>query len=369
MDGPDPFARLHLAGGRFDGAGMPLEALVELAAYRELVLGVAKEVFRSENPGRRRVPRGFTDRLDLRLRRIEGGSAMPVLERMPPPGALLSAEDEFSQSRDLIAAAIAATAADEVLPELFPRRALVLFNRFGQTLRETESIELRSGSASSGPCYTSALRRKLVLNQATSYQQEVDDIGWVYEVDANRMSCSIRLRSGPSLPVSAPLDEVTFLPVKEVLEPNGEGPPVRVSGVGVYHATKGLVRLDSLHDVSLLDIADELETLDARLDELAQLRGGWMDGDGTRPDPGALRRARVILADLLSPETPRPRVFPTVEGAVQAEWTIDAREVSVTFEPSGGLYVIAVDVASGEVSESELESDDPGEVARLLGRA
>ena len=54
---------------------------------------------------------------------------------------------------------------------------------------------------------------------------EVRDIGWVSEVGGNRMSCLIRLRHGPSTPVPAPLDELTFGPVKEVLEPNGEDRP------------------------------------------------------------------------------------------------------------------------------------------------
>ena len=35
----DPFARLRLTGSRFAGEGMPVETLVELSAYRELVLG------------------------------------------------------------------------------------------------------------------------------------------------------------------------------------------------------------------------------------------------------------------------------------------------------------------------------------------
>jgi hypothetical protein len=86
---------------------MPLEALVELGAYRELVLGVAKELFRTSNPQRQRVPRGFAAGLQLRLRTVETGSAMPVLERVTPPGRLPDFEDEFTQARDVIEEAVA----------------------------------------------------------------------------------------------------------------------------------------------------------------------------------------------------------------------------------------------------------------------
>lgn len=195
--GPDPFARLRLAGGRFDSEGMPVETLGELAAYRDLVVGVAKEIFRSRHPHRQRVPRGFEDRLHLRLRTVEDGSAIPVLERALPEGTLLASEDEFTEARNLIEDAVAAADAQASLPDDFPRDVLVLFNRFGQTLRADEAIELRRGTATSGPRYTPEVRKALVLQQKRAYQQEVEDFGWVLEVDAQRMSCLIRLRMGP----------------------------------------------------------------------------------------------------------------------------------------------------------------------------
>jgi hypothetical protein len=174
---PDPFARLRLTGGRFDRAGMPVETLVELAAYRDLVVGVAKEIFRGRHPDRQRVPRGFEDRLHLRLRTVEEGSAIPVLERALPEGMLLAPDDEFTEARNLIEDAVAAVDAQALLPDDFPHDALVLFNRFGQTLRADEAIELRYGTAISGPRYTPEVRKALVLQQKRTYQQEVDESG------------------------------------------------------------------------------------------------------------------------------------------------------------------------------------------------
>lgn len=345
---------------------MPVEALVELAAYRDLVLGVAKELFRQAHPARQRVPKGFAERLQLQLRAVEDGSAMPVLERVADAGQLLAADDEFTQARDGIEDAVAAVAAGGDVPENFPREALVLFNRFGQTLRSSEAIELRRGAATCGPSYTREVRRRLVLHQRRTFQDEVHDIGWVREVDADHMSCLIRLRMGPPAAISAPLDEVTFAAAKEVLEPRGEGPPVRISGVGVFDVDQRLLRLDSVHDVSILEDADELVTLDERLDQVAGLTNGWLDGEGVPLHAAVLREARRVLADLLQFEVPRPRIYPTAEGGVQAEWTLGSNEVSVTFEPDGRLYGIAVNVASGETRESELTPGDADAIARLL---
>lgn len=362
----DPFARLRLTGGRFDGEGMPVETLVELTAYRDLVLAVAKELFRAAHPTRERVPRGFAERLQLRLRTVEGGSAVPVLERVAATGTLLTGEDEFTQARDAIEDVVAAVAGGGDLPDGFPRGALVLFNRFGQTLRSDEAIELRRGAATTGARYTRDVRKRLVLNQRRTFQEEVEDIGWVSEVDADHMSCLIRLRMGPASPIPAPLDEVSFAAAKEVLEPKGEGPPVRISGVGVFDTDQRLIRFDSIHDVTVLEDADELATLDRRFDELAALPAGWLDGEGASPDAVVLDRARRILAELVYFDVPRPRVFPTPEGGVQAEWTVAGHEVSVTFEPDGTLYAVSVNLASGQTEEPELATDSAEQIARLL---
>ncbi len=362
----DPFVRLRLTGGRFDGEGMPVETLPELAAYRDLVLGVAKELFKTTHPARQRVPRGFAERLQLRLRTVEGGSAIPVLERVATTGTLLAADDEFTQARDAIEDAVAAVAGGADLPSAFPRDALVLFNGFGQTLRTDEAIELCRGAATSGATYTRDVRKRLVLNQRRTFQEEVEDIGWVSEVDADHMSCLIRLRMGPPGAIPAPLDEVTFAAVKEVLEPKGEGPPVRLSGLGVFDTDQRLIRFDSIHDVSVLEDADELARLDHRFDELAALPAGWLDGEGVPLDAVVLDRPRRILAELLNFDVPRPRVFPTPDGGVQAEWTVAGDEISVTFEPDGTLYAVSVNLASGETEEPELAADDAGQIARLL---
>lgn len=363
------FARLRLAGGRFESAvGMPVEALTELVAYRELVVGVAKEVFRGKNPHRQRLPRGFSERLQLRLQSVERGSAVPVLERVREPDSLLTAADDFTAARDIIEDAVGAISAGAPLPKSFPRDALVLFNRFGQTLRADESIELRRGMADVGPRFTKEIRQQLVLEDSSTYQDEVWVIGWVSEIDANRMSCTVRLRSGPPTPVQAPVDEVIFGPIKAALAPNGEGPPVRIHGVGVFDPVRGLIRLDSIHDVAPIEDPEDLAALDERFMELEELQKGWLDGEGIAPTTAALRRARITLAELLLRlEVPRPRLYPTPEGGVQAEWTSGDCEVSVTFLPDGLVFGVAVDTVSGE--SEELADADGEQLARFVMRA
>jgi hypothetical protein len=363
---PVAFARLRLTGARFEGEGLPVETVIELAAYRDLVLGVAKELFREAHPGRQRLPKGFTERLQLRLRSVEDGSAVPVLERIAPTGELLVDDDEFARARNVIEDAVAAVAAGADPPASFPRNSLVLFNRFGQTLRADEAIELRRDRAPTRAVYTREVRKTLVLNQRRTFQQEIDDIGWVSEIDGDHMTCLIRLRMGPPSAIPAPLDEVTFAAIKEVLEPKGEGPPVRISGIAVFDSEQRIIRFDSINDVSVIEDPEELAELDRRFDELAGLPAGWLNGEGVPPDAVVLNRARRLLAELLSFDVPRPRVFPTPEGGVQAEWDVAGHEISVTFEPDGTLHAVSVNVASGQTEEPALPADNAEDIVRLL---
>jgi hypothetical protein len=106
-----------------------------------------------------------------------------------------------------------------------------------------------------------------------------------------------------------------------------------------------------------------------RLDELSRLPEGWLGGEGIPPNTSVIERARTVLRDLQKFAVPCPRVFATPGGGMQAEWTVENREVSVTFEPDGSLYAISVDVASGQTDEPELAVDRPEQIAQFVLRA
>lgn len=107
-------------------------------------------------------------------------------------------------------------------------------------------------------------------------------------------------------------------------------------------------------------------SLRRRLSELQELDAGWLDGGGERPQSQVLQCARVTLGRLLRLGTPPPRVYPTPEGGVQAEWTIVAREISLTFESDGTVCASAVDVQSG--TEDELQDGNAHQIAQFILR-
>lgn len=120
-------------------------------------------------------------------------------------------------------------------------------------------------------------------------------------------------------------------------------------------------------DVSPVDNPEELEALNRRIAELAELQPGWLDGDGASLAPAALRNARITLAELLRLGVPRPRIYPTPEGGIQAEWAAGDYEINITFEPDGSSAALAVNLGSGE--SRELENGDAGDIAQFFQRA
>ncbi|MEV4988447.1 hypothetical protein [Pseudarthrobacter sp. LMD1-1-1.1] len=74
------FASFKLDGARFNGGRLPVDALVELQRYRELILEAAKQAWREANPGEE-VPADFSSAFDLAVTEIEDGSAVPLMEK------------------------------------------------------------------------------------------------------------------------------------------------------------------------------------------------------------------------------------------------------------------------------------------------
>jgi hypothetical protein len=73
---------ITFSGPRFDDAGLELDVLAELLAYRKLLIGTAKELWRTENRERQRLPKGFEESIRLKFYAIESGSAVVPIKRV-----------------------------------------------------------------------------------------------------------------------------------------------------------------------------------------------------------------------------------------------------------------------------------------------
>ncbi|MEU4472200.1 hypothetical protein [Micromonospora sp. NPDC023888] len=392
MTEPEPFVELRMRGQRFDHPGMPVEALSELVAYRELLVEVAKALFLRSHPGRQRVPKGFVERLRLRLRRVDEGSALPVLERLDTEAeGFFPRDDEFAVARRLIEAAISSVASADTLPPDFPEDVVGYFNRFGRSLLPGDSIELREPGRERGAVYTANVRRRLLLSRSSTYRVNATLAGRIVEIDAE--DAAFNLRTSNSV-VRCHFESELFPFIRNALLPDGAGPAVRVSGEAVLDRIDKVVRMEVTEAGYADDADEESDTLsidadpadippprtsatiprqsdpaakvNRRIDALESLEPGWLDGEGEPPAREVLARLRHLALVLAAPIHPPVRIYPTPEGGVQLEWTNETHEYSIEFHPDLSAYVVQVDTASDDFRERLYKSLDDESLTNIL---
>lgn len=354
---------------------MPLEALPELAAYRDLVLATAKALFQANNPTRQRLPKGFDEGLRLVLERVEAGSAVPVISRVfdgkeqlalvPSIGTV----DFFEEARELVQTGIAAGGFPaEALPPELAKQVLARFNSFGRSLGPDEAIIVAKPGTREGARYTRDVRRHLVLQAQTTYEDEVDLLGEVRAADKDADGFTLRTLEGKRIPVRAP---PLFFPL--ALRSLGDAVLVRVRGTGLLDIDGNVSRITAT-EVSLAEEGVERQSrpgcptpIEQQVDALRALPPGWFDESSPSFDPPSLDwLARLFRGVLDGFALPSPYLYPTPEGFARAEWPGARWEVVANIDLGTKLAdVLAVRLDSDRVDEEHFPLDQPGGESKL----
>jgi hypothetical protein len=357
------FATPVFRGGRFESQMLPVDVLPDLAAYRDLVVELAKHLFLQRNPQRKRVPKGFVESFQLAIRAIEAGSAGAVLELLPaamPPGLLQA--DLFDEARDRIEAAIEAASKRRTLPRDFPAHLAKRFNQLGRGLRDDEYLELRSAERTSGPRYDKSVRKWIVVQYEGRYEDEVDLLVTMSGGVIDREQLTVRTERGRLIDGSCPQQLV-----RQALQ--WADRRVRLIGVGSFDRHDELERLIKIDEILLVD-EDEDEmgapsSLAAQFEDLAKLRDGWFEPDTAALDPAGLKAFHRFLEQAVREHgIPRPFLYPTPDGEARAEWSFPDWEVSATIQIRGRLlHLHATHLKSDDSEEAELSLESEGAVS------
>jgi hypothetical protein len=371
------FATPMFHGGRFGSGVLSIDVLPDLAAYRDLVVDLAKHLFLQQHPRRKRVPKGFVESFQLGIRTIQSGSSGPVLERTPISTGASSmllpfpVADYFERARDVIEEVIAAGGRDDALPGEFPRELGKRFNQFGRGLRDGEYVELLRPGKTSGPRYDKRIRRRIIIQCIGHYEEEVLLVGTINGGVLARETIVIETDEGlieGKCPPELVRQALTLLEQQ-----------VHVAGIGSYNQYDRLERMLRVDEVSpVLDedadapaSPDGPSSLDTQFADLKRLAHGWFDADTPALDPDGLDAFRSFLGRALeASEIPRPYIYPTPEAEARAEWSLSGWEVSATahFE-ARKVYVAATHLKNDSFEEREfdlLAPDAPVEFAKLI---
>lgn len=120
-----------------------------------------------------------------------------------------------------------------------------------------------------------------------------------------------------------------------------------------------LALMAELRRLPLIRIEEQaLDPLDigTQLDEMRLLADGWFDGQGLAPDHKGLDWLARAFASHWPEDLPKPRIYPTPEGGVQAEWSIGSHRPSLEIDlTQRKAYCHLYDLRTKESQEKDLE--------------
>jgi len=357
MNDQRSFLRPKLTGARFEDHAIPLEVLSDLAVLDEMIIEVAKWKYLQANPDRKRSPRRFTEGISLKLTAVEEGSALPVIAlTFAASSGLFPPENHtwFEASREAIVSAIAAADQGKSVTEHLPEKALGYFDRLGRSLRDGESMEFGTSDSGVPARLTRETRRRLLASSTLKELTEDTTIrGTVPEADQDELTFEVQLSDGRK--VKAPMALPHRDTIIEAFTGYKTGARVLIQGVGRFNRNNHLLKFDSIEHISILDPLD----VTARLDEMRNLRDGWLDGIGKAPSHAGLDWLTRIFERNYPEGIQLPYLYPTPQGSILAEWTVGDFEFSldIDLESKSGHWH-SLEASSDNEEKRTIELDD-----------
>lgn len=404
-EGANHFASLIMAGERFEGARLPVEALVELQRYRDLLLEAARNSWRAENPIEP-VPDDFDKNFDLAITEVEEGSAESVLDHTKSAydayfdsgreelellfaniieknfGTKVDSKDIASESSDSDSADYSSKNEHELNLEQVNRFASLIsmyqFQEFGSSLYPEEYLEIprkrtkKRLTISAGGWQAAIQPIVDVLSEdhheeqiSSTYLHLVSSVaGRLTALDADKQNFSIETLHFGS--VNGRYKEETLTrDLKTVLDSNSAAPIIRISGRMSWKGDS-LYRILEARGVELIEI--DSDPWSTRILELISLAPGWDPEVPKSPVISftSIDAAREILRSTQSFE-PIPGIYPAVDGGVVVEWGTPERVVTLEISSEARFFFFHLDVGSAGVNE--VETNNLEEVQRLVKEA
>jgi hypothetical protein len=342
------FLEPRLTGKRFDDHSIPLEILEDFAALEELLLEMAKKIYLEKNTHKQRVPKGFMDRFSLRLSGINAGSAVPKIDLYylsPENQSELKTAEIFvivppylEEARDRIISGIEEAESGGKVLDYIPEEMLSYFNRIGKRLKEDETLYFSTAKNKKPVPLNRSIRKKLVLASSTIKEvtSEINIIALIPEADKGKKTFTLQLPD--SARIQAPIPDIHFETIITAFNRFEDKYRVAVKGIGRFNQYDKLQIIDTIEHISIIDPLD----VSYRLEELAVLHDGWLDGEGVAPDKSGLLWFNSEFQNYFDDQNPLPRIYPTISGGIQAEWTINQSEISLEIDlnKKTGIYHI-----------------------------
>lgn len=355
----DPrFMRVRLHGGRFkDEAELPFFMLGDMVSLQEMVIEVAKWLFKEER-GRERASSDFNQSY-LKVVGLRGGSTVVEIDvgttRPILPDIPVQHHEHFAMAAERIVGVIKqAEQGAEHLNGDIPPQYMTYFNRLGRSLLPGERMEITAHNKNTANL-TQKVREALVRHSGGEIMRDITVRGVVPEVNAETMKFQLKPIHGSKINNCILLEQHRETVLAALSSYRNDEyhtkMQVLVQMTVTYDREDRLQHVDSVKNVEPLDILD----VDARLDEFRNLRDGWLDGDGMAPKHSNLDWLSNVFGRYYPGDLPLPYTYPTPNGGVSLEWSFGVREADVEIDlerRTGKWFVFNKETGKSEVDEN-----------------
>ncbi len=314
---------IYLQGGRFDLAeGFPLESLPALRAVGKLIESIARDLFFSENPDRKRVPSGFKKGFMPALTRLKGGSADCDISGWDQADSELANyfNDAQSETFSLL------QALQEPKPSYPPwcsRRTKKQLASFLAAVDENETLRLSVQANGVAPApvtigFEQRTKAKTIAHSvALGKAEDFAIAGRIYAIENDPWAIRVKVREGGRR-LRIPIEMHLQAQAREEFDADDghlvliRGDAERDDDTGSRTFVTG-TRIERIGGPSITQ----------RLAQLASLTDGWIDDDEDSRGPSkALCRwvERQLWQAIEDRAWNRPYLFATRSGGVDAIW-------------------------------------------------
>lgn len=346
------FISPKLEGHRFDDHTLPVSLFEDFSAFEELVFELAKKIYLDNNPQRKRVPKGFTDNVYLKLSTIEEGSTIPhiliavatSISNPTIPGANDEYFSYFEKARDkvfeLVENANSGKSAD------IDSKFLNYFSRIGKNLEDGESIDfLNSSSSFRNVKLSKNTRRKILLSREEKlvYSETIHENVLISLIDKKNKIFHVELKDYTfEQPIMDDFHETIYLAFQEYENKT----LVSLKATGIFNEQNKLVHIEDIQSMDILDPYD----INIRLQSLFQLEDKWYDGvQGKAINKEKANIFENYFKNYFSSNLQLPAIFPTLTGDFVLEWKKNNIEISLE---------INLDSLNAELFYFDMDNDD-----------
>ena len=264
-DQAEQVLRLRFTGGIYESQMLDGPAMREVLKVMSALAETAYSLWRSRNPRRQRVPRGFGSALQLGIRDISNGSTSPALVRINQPLEPHLFDDDLANAAAYMYSVFAGSGGAEPLPDHLDEGLCLLYSKLGTSIAAPCGMGIsRNGSDTA---FVSATARQSLLDRLPSLRRSIVDLsGRVLAADVHRQRFQLWLDH--SQYVEAPFTRDQERQITEALSAH-ESMRVSIRGEGYVRRDGNIESLESVDQVDLIGgLQTEYDPTAPTIDEL-----------------------------------------------------------------------------------------------------